>query len=386
VSANPIDAEALRWDTPGADAVAHLNNAGSALPSIGTLDTVLGHLKLEAALGGYEAAALAASAYDAVRVSAGRLIGADEHEIALTHSDSSGFAKAFWGLVLRGWFSVGDVIVVDAQSYNSHHLAFLQAKRVTGLDVLVIEDPEQWPEETKLVAYTLIGTHGGHVRNLDGVGAMAKDRDVPYFVDACQAVGQIPVDVDELGCDVLTATGRKWLRGPRGTGFLYVRESWHDQMHPVGIDGMSASWNSAGEFSYAPGARRFEEFEASIAARLGLGTAIDEALALGIDAVAERVAMLGERVRTGVAGLGAAVHDGNARRCGIVTFTVPDTEPQRIVDTAREAGININISSAGWARIDMDERGLTQVVRASPHAYNTEDEIDRLVDVVGSLG
>jgi cysteine desulfurase / selenocysteine lyase len=381
-----LDVAGLRRETPGAAAVAHLNNAGAALCSTATLDTVMGHLKLEAALGGYEAAALAAGAYAAVRSSAAQLIGAEADEIALTHSDSNGFAKAFWGLVLRGWFSVGDVVVVDAQSYNSHHLALLQAKRVTGIDVLVIEDPAQWPEETKMVAYTLIGTHGGHVRNLDGVGAYAKERDIPYFVDACQAVGQMPVDVEALGCDVLTATGRKWLRGPRGTGFLYVRESWHDQMHPVGIDGQSATWNSADSFTYAPGALRFEEFESSIAARLGLGTAIDETLAIGIDAIEPRIALLAERTREGLQRLGAEVHDGDARRCGIVTFSVPNTDPLRVVDTARNAGININSSTAEFARIDMDERGLTRVVRASPHAYNTVEEIDRLLDVVASLG
>jgi cysteine desulfurase / selenocysteine lyase len=380
-----LDVDALRRATPGAESVAHLNNAGSALPSLATLDTVLSHVKLEAAFGGYEAAAMAAGAYAAVRVSAARLIGADATEIALTQSDSAGFTKAFWGLLLRGWFSVGDVVVVDALSYNSHHLALLQAKRLTGIDIVVEEDPSRWPEETKLVAYTLIGTHGGRVRNVDGVGEFAKERDIPYFLDACQAVGQMPVDVEALACDVLTATGRKWLRGPRGTGFLYVREAWHEQMHPPGIDGASATWMAPGEFAYATGALRFEEFEAPIAARLGLGTAIDEALALGADSIWARVQMLAEKLRSGLVGLGATVHDGDGDRCGIVTFSVPDVDPLRVVTAASYMEININSSTAEFARIDMDERGLTRVVRASPHVYNTEDEIDRLLEVVTSL-
>jgi cysteine desulfurase / selenocysteine lyase len=383
---NQIDVDALRRATPGAESVVHLNNAGAALPSLATLDTVLSHVKLEAAFGGYEAAAMAAGAYNAVRVSAARLVGADATEIALTQSDSAGFTKAFWGLLLRGWFSVGDVVVVDALSYNSHHLALLQAKRLTGIDIVVEEAPELWPEETKLVAYTLIGTHGGHVRNLDGVGAFAKERDIPFFLDACQAVGQMPVDVEAIGCDVLTATGRKWLRGPRGTGFLYVREAWQEQMHPPGIDGASATWMSPGEFAYAPDALRFEEFEAPIAARLGLGTAIDETLALGVDAIWARVTSLAERLRVGLVGLGATVHDGDAERCAIVTFTVPNVDPLRVVTAAGYMEININSSTAEFARIDMDQRGLTRVVRASPHIYNTDEEIDRLLEVVASLG
>lgn len=380
-----IDVAALRAATPGCGSVVHLNNAGAALQSAATLDTMTSHLKLEAAFGGYEACEMAAGAMDAVRVSAAELIGANAHEIALAHSDSSGFVKAFFGLVLAGWFRSGDVIVVDRLSYNSHHLALLQVGPLLGTEIFVTDDPDAWPERTRLVAYTLVGTHSGEVRDLTGIGVRAGGMGVPFFVDACQAVGQMPVDVDDLACDVLTATGRKWLRGPRGTGFLYVRENWHDRMSPPGIDGASSVWETATSFRPSDGAQRFEEYESSIAARLALGTAIDETLATGVAAIEQRIQSLADRLREGLAGLGCLLHDGEGKRCGIVTFTVPGHGPADVAAAARAAGININNSSAGSARLDMDVRGLVQIVRASPHAYNTDAEIDLLIDVVSGL-
>jgi cysteine desulfurase / selenocysteine lyase len=380
-----IDVAAVRRDTPGCEGVAHLNNAGAGLPTQATLDVVSGYLKLEAALGGYEAHDAAMAAFDAVRSSAARLVNANPEEIAFTTSDSHAFTKAFWGLVLGGWFSPGDLVVVDRLSYNSHHYALLQAGRLVGTTLKVLDDLTVIPAEARMVAFTLIGTHSGRVHDLSGVGEQTRTLGIPFFVDGCQAVGQRAVDVEALGCDVLTTTGRKWLRAPRGTGFLFVRSPWIGRMQPPGIDGVAATWSSVDAFSLMPDARRFEEFETSFAARLGLGSAIDHALELGIDSIAARVDELAEILRSELDALGTVtLLDGDGDRSGIVTFTVDGFLPDEIKEQATSVGINVSVSNGPW--IQPGGAGfLTAVLRASPHYYNIEEELDRLVDLVARL-
>ena len=381
-----IDVAAVRRDTPGCTGVAHLNNAGSALPSQATLDVVNGYLKLEAALGGYEAHTAALSAFDKVRSSAALLVNAKSSEIALTTSDSHAFTKAFWGLVVGGWFSTGDLVVVDRLSYNSHHFALLQAAKMLGVRVRVLDDLSTIPAEARMVAFTLIGTHSGRVHDLSGVAEQTRALGIPFFVDACQAVGQRVIDVEMLGCDVLTTTGRKWLRGPRGTGFLYVRSLWIERMHPIGIDGAAATWTGDDGYELMPDARRFEEFETAFAARLGLGAAIDQALAIGITDIAARVDDLASMLRSELDALGTVtVMDGDGERSGIVTFTAASHSPLTVQGAMAEAGINVSVVSGPWLSPGSAESFLTPVIRASPHYYNTEAELDRLVDVVARL-
>jgi cysteine desulfurase / selenocysteine lyase len=381
-----IDVAAVRRETPGCQGVAHLNNAGAGLPTLATLDVVNGYLKLEAALGGYEAHDAAMAAFGSVRSSAARLVNATPEEIALTTSDSHAFTKAFWGLVLDGWFSSGDLVVVDRLSYNSHHYALLQAAQLIGIRLDVLDDLSAVPDNARMVAFTLIGTHSGRVRDLSGVSEQTRTLGIPFFVDACQAVGQRVVDVQTLGCDVLTTTGRKWLRGPRGTGFMFVRSPWITRMQPPGIDGVAATWTSLESFALMSDARRFEEFETSFAARLGLGSAIEQALELGIDNIAERVDHLGAVLRSELDALGTVtLHDGDGDRSGIVTFTVDGHQPESLRDRAAAAGINVSVSNGPWIETASKNQFLSAVVRASPHYYNTVDELDQLVDLVARL-
>lgn len=380
-----IDVAAARRATPGCEGVAHLNNAGAALVTQATLDTVNGFLQLEAALGGYEAEEAAAGTLASARRSAARLINADPGEIAFTTSDTHAFSKAFWGLVFGAWFTAGDLVVVDRLSYNSHHFALLQAAQLVGIRISVSDDLTAIAPEARLVAYTLIGTHSGRVHDLSGVAEQTAARGIPFFVDAAQTVGQRVVDVGALGCDVLTTNGRKWLRGPRGAGFLYVRQDWIDRMSPPGLDGRGARWTGVDRFDLAPDATRFEEFETSVAARLGLGAAIDQALALGLNNISARVDYLAAMLRSELDALGTVqVMDGDGDRSGIVTFRVRDHEPAAVVQRAAAAGINVNTPAGPWTGVDTGGF-LTPVVRASPHYYNTEEELDRLVTVIAHL-
>jgi selenocysteine lyase/cysteine desulfurase len=224
------------------------------------------------------------------------------------------------------------------------------------------------------------------INPVEDAGAACRRAGVPFFLDVCQSVGQIPVDVGRIGCDVATATGRKWLRGPRGTGLLFVSGKFADRLRPPGIGWSSALWEDADHYRLREGADRFLDFEVPVAAHLGLGVAIDHALALGLDAIAGRVGYLGERLRLDLLEIpGVVVHDGGIRRSGIVTFTVAHRAPATVARSASAMGINVSVSEAPWARLDMIPPNPTSVVRASPHYYNDEAELGRLVDTVRSL-
>ena len=237
-----------------------------------------------------------------------------------------------------------------------------------------------------LASLTHVGTHRGLVNPVAEAARRCREAGAVTFVDGCQSVGQLPVDVRTISCDVLTATGRKWLRGPRGTGLVYVRDAFAERLVPVGIDGRSAVWDGDDHYRLEAGAQRFVVFETPVAVRLGLGTAIEHALALGMDAVAERVDGLAEGLRSRLSAVaGVAVHDGGRRRCGIVTFTVTGRTTVEVADAARAAGLNVSVTDRPAARLDLGDGRPEGVVRASPHYYNTDDELDRLAEVVSGL-
>ena len=396
---DPIDVDAERDATPGCTSRAHLNNAGAALPTRATLDAVVDHLRLEADVGGYEAEHLASPRLAALSASAAALFGAGggAGEVAVTGSDTQSWTKALWGFALGGGLAEGQRMVTDRIAYNSHYLGLLQVAELTGTTVDVAPSTAGGSVDLEvltallgkgdvgLVAATHVGTHRGVVNPAAEIGAACRTAGVPYFLDACQSLGQLPVDVGAIGCDVATGTGRKWLRGPRGTGLLFVRAAFAERLVPPGISETAAEWIDDTHYTLRPGAARFSEFELPIAALLGLGVAVDHVLDLGIESIGARVGMLADRLRAGLSGLdGVEVHDGGPRRSGIVTFTVAGREPPAIAAAASAAGVNVSVSASPWARLDLAPPRPTAVVRASPHYYNTESELDRLLEVVAA--
>ncbi|HEX5586046.1 MAG TPA: aminotransferase class V-fold PLP-dependent enzyme [Acidimicrobiia bacterium] len=397
VSAAGIDVARARAATPGCHDVVHLNNAGAALPTRHVLDTVIDHLELEARVGGYAAADAVADRSNAVYDSVATLLGAHRDEIALMESATRAWDMAFYAVAAR--FEPGDVVVTSRSEYVSNALAFLQVARRTGLSVEVLPDDEHGAVDVdalrerlerdppvRLVAVSWIPTQGGLVNPAAAVGALARAAGVPYLLDACQAVGQLPVDVEALGCDFLSATGRKYLRAPRGTGLLYVRRPWIEALDPPFVDVHAARWTSDSSYELRADARRFESFEHGVAGRLGLGAAVDEALAWGADAIATRVLALGEALRGKLAAVPRlALRDLGQHRCGIVTFTIEGVDPFALAAALRERHVNISVSTIDFARLDFESRGLDAVARASVHYYNTDDELDRLVDEITSI-
>jgi len=393
-----LDVAAERAATPGCAHVAHLNNAGAALPTGATLDTVVAHLQLESTMGGYEAAAVAVDRVAAVRASAAALLGAGASEVAVTGSDTEGWTKVIWGFFLGGGLRAGQRILVDRIAYDSHYMGLLQVARASGVTIQAVPSTPDGTLDLEALAAALaggdvalaslthVGTHRGLVNPVAEAARLCRQAGAATFVDACQSLGQLPVDVGAIGCDVLTGTGRKWLRGPRGTGLLFVRAGFSDRLDPIGIDGRSAVWDADDHYRLRDGAQRFVPFEAPVAMHLGLGTAIDHLLALGIHPVAERVGGLGDRLRTLLGGIeGVDVHDGGTRRCGIVTFTCGGLDPAAVAAAASSAGVNVSVTEGPAARLDLGGPRPEAVVRASPHYYNTDDELEHLADVVIGL-
>ena len=381
----PIDVARARAETPGCAHVLHLNNAGAALPPAPVLEAVRAHLDREAELGGYEAEeeawARIEDAYDAI----GAMLGCARDEVALVENATRAWDMAFYGLR----FSAGDRILTGRAEYASNMIAFLQMARRTGAKVEIVPDDEHgqidvealrrtMDERVRLVALTHVPTNGGLVNPAEAVGAVAAEAGVPFLLDACQSAGQMPLDVERLGCTMLSATGRKYLRGPRGTGFLYVRRSWIERLEPPFLDLHAASWTAAETYEVRRDARRFENWESFVAGRVGLGVAVRHALGWGLEAIRERVTGLAEALRARLAAVpGVRVHDKGQVRCGLVTFTKAGEDAAAVQRRLRKRAINVSVSVASSTRLDMDARGLTALVRASVHYYNTEDELER---------
>ena len=241
-------------------------------------------------------------------------------------------------------------------------------------------------DRVRLISITWIPTNGGLVNPAAEIGKIAREAGVPYLLDACQAAGQMPTDVQALGCDMLTGTGRKFLRGPRGTGFLYVRRELLLGLEPPMIDHFGAPWTSTDGYTLRPDARRFETWENNYAARLGLGVAADYACAVGLEAIESRCRALAGRLRTGLGALAnVTLHDLGRDLSAIVSFTVQDQPVRSVLDRAAAAGIVIGASPPASTRLDSDARGLPFVLRASPHYFNLESDVDRLIAFCAEL-
>lgn len=388
-----IDVARARADTPGCDRVLHFNNAGSSLMPRAVLDAQVEHLRLEAAIGGYEAAARAKPAvtrcYDAIA----EMLNCGRDEVALVEN-----ATVAWDMAFHAFdFRPGDRILTAEAEYASNYIAFLKVAKSHGVEVVVVPsdatgalsvpDLERMIDaRSKLIAVTHVPTNGGLVNPAAEIGRVARAAGVPFLLDACQSAGQLPLDVEDLGCDLLSATGRKHLRGPRGSGFLYVRKRLLDRLEPPFLDLHAATWVARDRYEMRPDARRFENWEFNYAAVIGLGVAVDYAMDWGLPAIAARIGELAESLRAGLAGIpGCRVRDIGSQRCGLVTFTLEGLEPAGIETRLRQQAINISISTRRSTWIDMERRGLEAMARASVHYFNTQDEVARFCEAVDGL-
>jgi selenocysteine lyase/cysteine desulfurase len=370
-----------------------MHNAGAALMPVPVVTAMKQHIDLEAEIGGYAAADQESERLQAVYGSIARLLNAAPTEIAIMENATVAWQMAFYALP----FQPGDRILTAEAEYAANYVAYLQVARRTGavIEVVPSDSTGQLDVEaldrmidkrTKLISITWVPTNGGLVNPAAAVGRIARAHAITYLLDACQAVGQMPVDVAQIGCDMLSATGRKFLRGPRGTGFLYVRRDLLERLEPPVIDHFAAPWVARDKYQLRDDARRFETWENNYAARLGLGVAIDYALALGLDAIEARCRLLAGRLRAGLARIpGLKLRDLGRNPSAIVSFTIEGREARDVVAVAGKAGITIGASNPSSTRLDAEARSLPPLVRASPHYYNTEAEIDRLIEFCAGL-
>ena len=386
-----------RWrrDTPGCEGLIHLNNAGAALMPAPVLEAIRSHLALETEIGGYEAEEAVADRVREAHELLGRVIGAGPENMAIVENATVAVSQALSAFD----FHPGDVLVTTRHDYTSNQLMYLSLSRRLGIEVLRADElPEGGvdPESVRrlvahprcqLVSLTWIPTNSGLVQAAEEVGEICEAAGVPYLVDACQAVGQLPVDVGRLRCDYLAATARKFLRGPRGIGFLYVSRRALDRGDaPLYIDMHGAGMVDPERFVLAPDAKRFENWEFPYALVLGLGEAARYALEAGIEETGARAVQLAAEVREKAGALpGARIADQGSRLCAIATVEVPGKDADDLVNRLHQAGVNFNVSQMGEGPYNAPEAGSPHVLRISPHYYNTSEEIDRAVAVLGDL-
>ncbi len=384
----------LRAITPGCQHRNHLNNAGAALLSAPTIAAMTHQLQLEAQIGGYEAAEAAADQIDDTYRALGELVGASAAEIALFDNSTHAWNAAFYSVPL----TAGDRILTGRNEYGSNVLAYLQVSNRTGAEVVVVPNDESGQidldaltglvdERTKLIGLTWVPTAGGLVNPAAEVGRIARAADALFLLDGTQAVGQFPIDVQAIGCDMLTGTGRKFLRGPRGTGFLYAGPRAIERLEPFVAEIRSATWAGDRSFTWADGARRFETWENSYVNIVGLGVAVRQALDLGLADIYARSGALGARLRDGLAALdGVTVHDLGRERCAIVTARVAGVDSTDVAEALAAQAINVSTTVAEHNQFDSEVRDVHPLVRLSPHYYNTEEEIDSAINAIAAIG
>lgn len=390
---NAIDVLTVRNDTPGVKNRLHFNNAGAALQPRVVSDAVIGHIELESKIGGYEAEEENHDKIEMVYSNLAKLLNCQSSEIAFVENATRAWDIAFYSLPLKK----GDVILTGVNEYASNYIALLQQCRKTGAEVRVVPSDQSGQldvdalrkmidDRVKLIAITHVATNGGLVNPAKEIGSVATEYGITYMLDACQSVGQMSIDVKELNCDILSATGRKYLRGPRGTGFLFMKESVYQTLEPVFLDLHAAQWTSNTEYKVRDDARRFENWEQNFAGKLGLATAVQYLLNLDIHAVQTRVFGLAEKFRHKLSSIdGITVGDAGEVKCGICTFYSNKISAPELVKKLAEKSINTSYTTVAGTRLDMTARKLPPMVRASVHYYNTEEEIDTFCEELAVL-
>ena len=383
----------FRNETRGTSEWIHFNNAGASLPPDEVVETVIHYLNEEARQGGYEMEYTYREQLENVYQLIAGLIHAEKDEVAIVEN-----ASMAWGLAFNGIdFKKGEVIITSEMEYVTNLLGFLNAEQTHGIEIKVIPNDGQGnfslqaleeaiSPHTRLIAITHIASTAGAVLPVIEIGKIARKHNILYLVDACQTVGQIPINVKEIGCDILSATGRKYLRGPRGTGFLYVSKEIQDTLKILFLDGHTAQLINENAFEIRNDARRFELFEKNRALSLGLGKAIEYALNIGVERIWQRVQFLATVMRRQLGTIdGITVHDHGEQKGGIVTFSVRGVGSSHVKSVLSEKKIHVSVGLAESTLIYMNRKSLSTVVRASIHYYNTGEEINRMCEALEAI-
>ncbi|EFV12111.1 aminotransferase class V-fold PLP-dependent enzyme [Segniliparus rugosus] len=388
-----LDIDRIRADTPGVMGTLFFDSAGSSLPPLPVLEAVIAHLRLEAQIGGYRAAEAAKDRFAGVKQSIARLIGSAPEDVALLDSAGRAWNEFFSSVP----FEPGDRILTCRADYPSNAINALKAGKTSGVRVEVIPSDQHGrvdlgaleamlDDRVRLVSLVEVPTNSGLINPVREVVELAHAHGALVLHDACQSVGQLPVDVAESGVDAMSSTGRKWLRGPRGTGFLYVNPKTTAGLEPRVLGTYTTAWTGPDEYEVAKDASRFEQWEGNIAGFLGLGAAVDYLLDVGVAEASAALRANARRLREGLARIpGARVWDLGEDLGGIVTFSLDGVSADEVVAELVERSVSCHFSRRTSAQHDMAAKGLTDVVRFSPHYFNTEPEVDHLLGLVSEV-
>lgn len=382
----------IRQETPACQHLIHFNNAGASLNPSRVIEKIKHYLDQEAQVGGYELARIRANDINAFYTETACLVNTKAHNIAFSTSCTEAYSKALASIP----FKKGDIVLTSDDDYASNQLCFLSLQVRVGIKIIRaknlsngdidVDDIEYIIKTQKpmVVAITHIPTSSGKVQPIAAIGKLCQQHDIWYLVDACQSIGQMPVDVQDIGCDFLTATGRKFLRAPRGTGFLYVSDkALNAGLAPLFFDNHSATWTGKDDFEVQASAQRFELYERSIALVLGITEAVSYANTLGLEAIYAYNQDLIQYFRKKMQDTeGVTLYDEGSHLCNILTFRMGNLSLQDIQTALNAAKINHSVAIKKMAQLDFAHKGIDWALRFSPHYYNTKDEVDTVIDVL----
>ena len=390
-----MEIDRLRSETPGCAKRVHLNNAGAALMPMPVIEAINAHIELESEIGGYEAQDMRRHAISGAYQSLANLLGTKPDNIAFTENATASFTQALSSIP----FSSDDVILTTRNDYASNQIQFLSLESRLGIRVIHAPDKleggvdvEKLIEllerhQPRLVCVTHVPTNCGLAQDIESIGRACREFNTIYMVDACQSIGQMPVDVVDIQCDFLSASARKFLRGPRGSGFLYVSDRILQLgLEPLYIDMHGANWTGKESYKAVDSARRFENWEFAWSLVFGTAAAADYATSIGMNEIRKRVTDLVRYLRDGLSEInGVKVLGGDGELSGIVSIAIGDSDHSGIVRHLRDKYINISAQGREQAVMDYDRKNVAGALRISPHYYNTIAEIESLVKAIESL-
>ncbi len=390
-----MNLEKIRRDTPGCHDKIFFNSAGASLMPSFVVETIKGYFEQEEQLGGYKVQDLQVTIINEFYEEVAKLLNCLPRNIAFANSATDAYAKAISSIA----FKAGDTVLTTDDDYVSNYIAFISLKNRFGINILRSGNLENGDldlehfeaqiqeHQPKLVAVTHVPTNSGKIQDVVGVGKLCKKYDILYLLDACQSVGQMPVDVEEIGCDFLSVTGRKFLRGPRGTGFLYASDRMLEEGYmPLFADAGGADWIAAEQYRPHKEAKRFQLWENSYAILLGLKEAVKYLNDLGVQNVFDYNQTLLKQLTKGLQSIpGIKTYDEGSRRSNIITFRKGNLQQRQIKSKLDEAGIYYSVSGINYALIDYQKKGVDWTIRFSPHYFNTVEEINRALTIVDNL-
>ncbi|MBV8326492.1 aminotransferase class V-fold PLP-dependent enzyme [Chryseobacterium sp.] len=384
----------IRKETKGCSDKIFLNSAGSSLMPEIVVETMMNYLQEEQLFSGYTTADRNTEQIGKFYEEAAGLINAKPSNIAFTTSSTDGYAKALSSII----FKEGDCIITTNDDYISNQIAFISLQKKFNVKMirvaslpdheLDLEDFEHLikKHQPKLIAVTHIPTSSGLIQNVEAVGKLCRKYNILYLIDACQSVGQIVVDVEKISCDFLTATGRKFMRGPRGTGFLYVSDQvLQQEASPLFLDSNGARWTAFNDYELNATAKRFELLERSNASLLGFKEALKYANTVGMQNIENYNRGLAEQLRTGLLNNGFKILDKGNHLSSIITFCNRDGKIDAIYNKLKENNVYFTVSNKSNALIDFTQKNVDHAIRLSPHYFNTSEEIDQITGLLKKI-